>query len=165
MTTVLNNASTNDNPVLNGGDIEKIFAAFLAQDKGGLSRKRLTRFGSAYGRIGSNGQGNGVITAPLYKDPGPKGQNWQDAHTIVNELAHIAGSKGGYPAREEYDDYALAVATHNSKYAQYSNFKTNKNNAFLAFPNYQKAGSSNDRYHGTWSSYFHDILRQFCVVE
>lgn len=163
--TVLNAASTGGNPVLHGGDIEAIFADFLAQKKGGLSRESLTRFGSAYGKIGSKGEGNGVITSPLYKDPGAKGQNWHDVSTIVNELPHIAGSKGGYPSRQEYDDYALAVATFKSGYAKYSRLKTTETNPFLAFPNYQKAGKGDSRYHGGWSSYFHDILRQFCVVE
>ena len=110
MKTILNNASTNGNPVLEGGDIQKIFADFLAQKGGGISRQKLTRFGSASGKIGLNGKGNGTLHLPLYQDPGPKGQDWQDASGIVNELPHIAGSQGGWPLREEYDDYALAVA-------------------------------------------------------
>lgn len=35
MNTILNNASTKGNPVLEGGDIQKIFSDFLAQTKGG----------------------------------------------------------------------------------------------------------------------------------
>lgn len=165
MKTILNNASTEANPVLEGGDIQKIFSNFLAQRKGGISRGRLTRFGSAYGRIGKDGKGNGTITVPLYKDPNPVGQDWYDASGIVNELPHIAGSRGGFPKRNEYDDYALAVAVYNSNYASRTSFKTPKNNAFLAFPDYRAAGKGQNRYNGLWSSYFHDILRKLCPVE
>ena len=94
MSTVLNNASTKKNPVLEGGDIQKIFADFLAQNKGGISRQQLTKWGSASGRIGTNGKGNGTLYLPLYSDP-TANQDWLDASGIVNELPHIAGSKGG----------------------------------------------------------------------
>lgn len=93
MRTALNNASTKANPVLEGGDIQKIFADFLAQKNGGISRDRLTKYGTATGRIGTNGKGNGTLNLPLYANPQPS-QVWLDASGIVNELPHIAGSKG-----------------------------------------------------------------------
>src|ERR1043165_1164965 len=154
MSTILNIASTKKNPVLEGGDIQKIFADFLAQRKGGISRQRLTKYGSAAGRIGMNGKGSGTLYLPTYSDP-TANQDWLDASGIVNELPHIAGSKGGWPTREEFDDYALAQAVHNSKYASSSSFKGQKN-PFVA--------GVTDRYDLRWSSYFHDILRKYCVV-
>lgn len=155
MSTVLNNASTKKNPVLEGGDIQKIFADFLAQKKGGISRQRLTKWGSASGRIGTNGKGNGTLYLPLYSDP-TANQDWLDASGIVNELPHIAGSKGGWPTREEFDDFALAQAVHmNSKYDASSSF-TGAKNPFTA--------GVKDRYDPRWSNYFHDILRKYCVV-
>lgn len=169
MKEVLNNASTNKNPVLEGGDIEKIFAAFLAQKKGGLSREKKTAYGSAVGRIQTkDGKGNGVIH--LSEEP----SDWSDASGIVNELPHIAGSKGGWP-REEYDDYALAVAVYKSSYKDLFRLKgdlppstTSKwkgpQNPFLAYPDYEAVGKSDARYDPRWSNYFHDILRQLCVV-
>jgi len=63
MKAMLKAASTKDNPVLDGGDIQKIFTDFLAQKKGGISRERMegARYGTAVGRIGVNGDGNGII--------------------------------------------------------------------------------------------------------
>jgi hypothetical protein len=155
MNTVLNNASSKANPVLESGDIQKLFADFLGQRKGGISRDRLTKYGSATGRIGTNGSGNGTLFLPLYKVPIPNGQDWLDASGIVNELSHIAGSKGGYPNYNQYDDYALAQAVHNSPYDSASSFTGNKN-PFTA--------GVTDRADPRWSNYFHDILRKKCVV-
>jgi hypothetical protein len=168
MSEVLNNASTPKNPVLEGGDIEKIFAAFLAQKKGGISREKLTKYGSAVGKIQTkDGKGNGVIH--LSETP----SDFHDASGIVNELPHIAGSKGGWP-REEYDDYALAVAVHKSSYKDLFKITgnippsasglTGPHDPFLAHPDYEAAGKSAARYDPRWSNYFHDILRQLCVV-
>lgn len=170
MREVLNNASTPKNPVLEGGDIEKIFAAFLAQKKGGISRERKTAFGSAVGKIQTkDGKGNGVIHLGEY----PPDQDWVDASGIVNELPHIAGIKGGWP-REEYDDYALAVAVFRSSYKDLFRLTgnippsasglTGPHNPFLAYPDYEAARKSDARYDPRWSNYFHDILRQLCVV-
>ena len=154
MSTLLNNASTKKNPVLEKGDIQKIFANFLAQKKGGISRQRLTKYGSASGTIGTNGKGNGTLYLPLYSDP-TANQDWLDAGGIVNELPHIAGSKGGWPSHEEFDDFALAQAVHNSKYDASSSFK-GTSNPFTA--------GVKDRYDPRWSNYFHDILRKNCIV-
>ena len=134
--------------------MQRIFADFLAQTKGGISRQRLGKYGSAGGRIGTNGRGNGTLYLPLYSDP-TANQDWLDASGIVNELPHIAGSKGGWPTREQFDDYALAQAVHNSKYDASSSF-TGKGNPFAA--------GVKDRYDMRWSNYFHDILRKNCIV-
>ena len=154
MGTVLNNASTKANPVLEGGDIKKIFSDFLAQRNGGISRERKTSYGTATGRIGTNGKGNGTLFLPLYKNPQPS-QDWLDASGIVNELPHIAGSKGGWPNYNQYDDYALAQAVHTSKYDASSSFTGNKN---------PFAAGATDRADPRWSNYFHDILRKNCIV-
>jgi hypothetical protein len=154
MSTVLNNASTEKNRVLEGGDIQKIFADFLAQNKGGISRQRLTKWGTASGRIGTNGKGNGTLYLRLYSDP-TANQDWLDAVGIVDELPHIAGSKGGWPKHEEFDDFALAQAVHKSKYDSLSSF-TGSKNPFTA--------GVKDRYDPSWSNYFHDILRKYCAV-
>jgi hypothetical protein len=152
--TALNNASAKDNPVLHGGDIRKIFADFLAQKKDGISREQLTKYGTATGKIGTGGKGNGTLHLPLYSGTNIN-QDWIDASGVVNELPHIAGSKGGVPDHNDYDDYALAQAVHNSKYGAYSRF-TGDRNPFTA-------GVTN-RLDQRWSSYFHDILRQHCIV-
>ena len=49
--TILNKASTEENPVLHGGDIAKIFSDFLAQKEGGIMRGSLpgARYGSVSG--------------------------------------------------------------------------------------------------------------------
>jgi hypothetical protein len=170
MREVLNNASSDDNPVLEGGDIQKIFAAFLAQEKGGLSREKKTEWGSAMGRIRKEGKGNGILYLRLYSTD----QDWLDARSIVNELPHIAGIKGGWP-REEYDDYALAVAVHkNPDYDSLFRLKGNYDPAtsgltgpkspFAAFPDLNAVRKTKARYDARWSNYFHDILNQLCVV-
>lgn len=171
MREVLNKASSKNNPVLEGGDIQKIFAAFLAQEKGGISREKKTEWGSAMGRIKTKGKGDGIIYLREY--PGGKDQDWLDASGIVNELPHIAGSKGGWP-REEYDDYALAVAVFESGYDGLFRLKgnlpvsasglTGPKNPFLAYPNYETVRKKKARYDPRWSNYFHDILNQLCVV-
>jgi hypothetical protein len=169
MREALNNASTDDNPVLEGGDIPKIFAAFLAQEKGGLSREKKTEWGSAMGRIRKEGKGNGILYLRLYSTD----QDWLDARSIVNELPHIAGIKGGWP-REEYDDYALAVAVHQTSYDALFRLKgdydpatsglTGPKNPFLAYPDFKAVRKKKARYDARWSNYFHDILNQLCVV-
>src|SRR5689334_21969846 len=124
--TVLNAASTSGNPVLDGGDILQIFKDFLAQTQGGISRERLTKYGSASGKIGANGQGNGTLYLPVYANPIP-GQNWLDASGIVNELAHIAGSKGGWPSHSEYDDQQLSLAARKAGYGGLFNLSAGSN--------------------------------------
>jgi hypothetical protein len=55
------------------------------------------------------GKGSGIVHRGL--SASASDQDFYDAYGLVNELPHIAGSKGGWPSRNEYDDYALAVAT------------------------------------------------------
>ena len=50
----------------------------------------ITRYGTAGGRIGSDGKGNGII----YRGYSRGDQDDYDASGIVNELPHLAGSKG-----------------------------------------------------------------------
>ena len=154
MSDVLNAASTSGNPVLNGGDIQQIFRDFLAQSQGGISRERLTRYGSAGGKIGPNGEGNGILYLPVYPNPAPS-QNWLDASGIVNELPHIAGSKGGWPSNGEYGDKELSLAALKTGYGRFFNLSAGSN-PFVG----KKAKSSDPR----WSSYFHNILRQLCQI-
>jgi hypothetical protein len=157
--TILNQASTKGNPVLYDGDISKIFSDFLAQRRGGVIRGALpgARYGTASGRIESGGKGNGVI----YRRNAAPGadQDEYDASGIVNELPHLAGSRGGYPHRNEYDDLSLARATFNSGYDKYFRFFS-VSNPFSTYPD--KKSQERNRYSNIWSSYFHDILSQHC---
>ena len=166
MGAVLRAASTKDNPVLHGGNIELIFDDFLSLSAG-LSRSTLngTPYGSATGTIGKNG----TIYSYLTKDK-TETQDRADARTIVNELPHIAGTKGGWP-REEYDDFALAQATHSTSYgANFSlvgNYPTDPRFGKLAGrPKnpFSDPKAQRNRYDSRWSNYFHNILRQECAL-
>jgi hypothetical protein len=157
MKTVLQGASKKSNPVLHDGDFDLIFSDFLAQTKGGISREVVTKWGSAKGRIGANGRGNGILYIRTYESD----QDWSDASGIVNELPHVAGSKGGWP-REEYDDYALAVALYKSPYSEEPTGPAY--DPFSAFPDLTAAGKTQARYDERWSNYFHHVLRKHCVV-
>jgi len=173
--TVLNNASTKTNPVLDGGDIQALLSDFLAQKKGGIMRELPVgaAYGSASGRIGTNGNGNGIIHRRYSANP--TDQDFYDAYGIVNELPHIAGSQGGWPTHNEYDDYALAVAIHGTRYDNLSRFTGKRfakgsltgqpENPFEAYPNYQGVKKTKGRDDPRWSNYVHDILNQLCVVK
>ena len=156
--TVLNDASGKSNRVLEGGDMQKIFNNFIQQRKGGISRKVMTKWGSAGGRIGTNGGGNGV----LYLRSFSSDQDWYDASGIINELPHIAGSKGGWPSHNEYDDYALAIAAYSGRYGD--NPPSPSYDPFSAFPDLKQAAKNKDRYDARWSNYWHYLLRKHCVV-
>lgn len=179
MKAMLMGASTKDNPALEGGDIQKIFADFLAQRKGGLSRDRVkgADYGTVQGRIGTNGDGNGIIHSYPVKD-----QDLGDASTIVNELPHLAGTKEGWPKRDTYDDYALAQAINKTAYgsrstlkgtydprvtARFPNLKGPKNpferNPLELFPGSKSV--KENRYSNLWSNYVHDIINQLCGVK
>jgi hypothetical protein len=167
MKAVLKAASTNSNPVLKGGDIGAIFSAFTGQTKGGISRSKVAGapYGTASGRIGANG------TISSYPQEPPFDQDRVDANTIVNELPHIAGSKGGWPVRDEFDDFALANAVNSTEYG--GNFSLKGN-----YPNRKEFGpvagrpknpfndptARKNRFDSRWSNYFHNILRQECTV-
>ncbi|HET6977827.1 MAG TPA: DUF4214 domain-containing protein [Pyrinomonadaceae bacterium] len=177
MRTMLKGASTKNNPVLEDGDIQKIFADFLAQIKGGVSRQNLVgaRYGTVHGRIGVNGDGDGTI----HSNSNPSIQDLADASTIINELPHLAGVKGGWPSHEEYDDFGLAQALHATSYDSKSTLRgrfeddprrvarwpnqIGPMNPFEAFPEAKSAGEN--RYDKRWSSYVHDLLMQNCRMK
>jgi hypothetical protein len=163
MRAVLQAASTKNNPVLHGGDIELIFDDFLGQS-GGLSRIALkdAPYGSATGTLGKDGT--------IYSNFDNANQDRSDASTIINELPHIAGTKGGFP-RQEYDDFALAHATHSTSYggnfSLVGNYPTDKFFGKLAGrPKnpFADPNAARNRYDSRWSNYFHNILRQECVL-
>ena len=178
MKAMLTTASTPDNPVLEGGDIQKIFAAFLEQRNGGILRDRLkgSPFGTTRGRIGLGGEGNGVIHS--YTAPSDTDQDLSDATTIINELPHLAGTKEGYPKRHTYDDFALAQAIYKTPYASRSTLKgryeddprivarfpnlRGPKNAFEAYPDFASAWKN--RRSNLWSNYLHDIITAICGV-
>ena len=165
---VLGAASRKSNPVMHNGDIQLIFNDFLAQTNGGLSRSRVSvaPYGTASGTIGKDG----MISSYLNTN-NPLNQDREDASTIINELPHIAGTKGGWPNRQEYDDFALAYATHSTSYG--SNFSLLGN-----YPMSRRFGklagrpknpfadpsSQRNRDDVRWSNYFHNILRQECAL-
>jgi YD repeat-containing protein len=163
MRAVLRAASTKNNQVLHGGDIELIFDDFLGQS-GGLSRSTLkgAPYGSATGTIGKDGT--------IYTNFDATNQDRADASTIINELPHIAGTKGGWP-RQEYDDFALAQATHSLSYggnfSLVGNYPMDKFFGKLAGrPKnpFADPTAKQNRYDSRWSNYFHNILRQECVL-
>ncbi|MEK6281590.1 MAG: hypothetical protein AABN95_14645, partial [Acidobacteriota bacterium] len=155
--TVLNKASKKSNPVLRGGDIRAIFTDFLAQKKGGILRDLAgVKYGTAEGRIGSDGKGNGIIR----RGYSTGNQDEYDASGIVNELPHLAGSKGGYPKHGEYGDLELARAAYDSGYDKYFRGLTEPN-PFSKFPD--RKSQDQNRSSNLWSSYFHDILKQHCL--
>ena len=119
-------------------------------------------YGTATGVIGKNGT--------IHSYPTKDNQDRADASTIVNELPHIAGTKGGWP-RSEYDDFALAQATHSTSYGSnfslVGNYPNDKRFGKLAGrPKnpFADPGAQQNRYDSRWSNYFHNILRQECAL-
>ena len=110
-TRVLNatNVNTQKNPVLEGGDLSKIFDDFVNQKKGGLTRKPVpggAGFGSPSGLIRP---GNPNSSASIFLPP-PVDDidlDFSDAIGVVGEIFHLAGS------RAFYDDDQLANAVRN----------------------------------------------------
>jgi hypothetical protein len=104
---LMGRVSSDSNPVVEDGDLLKIFDKLTGPDQGGLRR---SKFGG--GRMnGSFQQGNATIelgkagtlppqfTPELRKDF----QTWQDADCIIHELCHASGE-------QSYSDFQLAVA-------------------------------------------------------
>jgi hypothetical protein len=109
-TTILSRASSKRNPVLQGGDLQKVFQSFMSQTTQPFTRK-LPPFatrnasGYAFGLIGSK-QGGGIyIVTSSSLD-----QAYVDAKVVIGELFHLAGSTDMYRDRE------LADLVHNSKF-------------------------------------------------
>jgi len=153
-TRVLNSANVNTkkNPVLEGGDLSKIFEDFLNQKKGGLTRKPIpggAGFGSTKGLIRPGKKdSNGTIYLP------PGNGDWNDARKLVDEIFHLAGSKANYW------DFELAVAVHNiPEFAEKNPLRPQSTVFDLAY-----TGDITDRYDGGYSSYFHNIERIYCEV-
>ncbi|HYW73746.1 MAG TPA: hypothetical protein VE961_22170 [Pyrinomonadaceae bacterium] len=149
------NVNTKGNPVLEGGDLSKIFQDFLDQKKGGLTRTRpegSAGYGSPTGLIRpGNKNSNGAIYLPAGQG------DYADAVGLVGEIFHLAGSKG------YYYDYELAVAVHNiPEYASKFPLKA-KDNIFD--PSYGRKAQVKDKYDNGYSTYFHNIERIFCPVE
>ena len=113
-------------------------------------------YGTGIGKIGSKGAGNGVI----YSNPSAD-QDRDDARMIIEELPHLAGAKGGWPKRREYDDLQLARATRAAGYDKFFRFFSVPN-PFSTFPTAKSQEQSRES--NVWSSYFHDILRQHCPM-
>ena len=81
--------------------------------------------------------------------------DWVDAVGLVGEIFHLAGSKA------PYDDYELAVAVRNIPEFAAKFSQAPKRNIFD--PRWE-GPSQKDRYNGGYSTYFHDIERQYCAV-
>jgi RHS repeat-associated protein len=154
-TRILNspNVNTKKNPVLEGGNLSKIFQHFVNQTKGGLTRTLIpggAGFGSPSGLIRpGKSNSNGSIYLP------PGNGDWVDAVGLVGEIFHLAGSKA------LYYDHELAVAVHNIPEfaAKFSQGPTRN-----IFDLRWQGPSPKDKYNGGYSTYFHDIERQFCTV-
>jgi hypothetical protein len=174
---MLNAAATEENAALEGGDIEKIFEDFLDQNKGGLARDKKpgSPYGTVRGRIGSNGDGNGVIYS--YASGGD--QIRADASNIIQELPHLAGTKTGYPKRSTFGDFALAHAIRETKYhirselrgsydddprvtARFPQLAGVKKNPFRQYRD--KKSQKKNEGNMAWSSYVHDLITQMCPL-
>ena len=104
--TILAGVSKKKNPVLEGGDFMKIFNDFLNQKKPhALIDNNLPTDSRGLGNADGNiPQGTAKLYSPLRYSEG------QVANTVINELFHLAGSKGLYL------DSQLANALHDSPY-------------------------------------------------
>lgn len=157
---ILSSASPK-NPPLDNGNMVDIFRRFLAQSKGGLTRKRPkdnAGFGGAFGRLTD---GDAKIFSP---DFGPEFREFLDAQATLAELMHHAGSK------EWYTDYELAVAAHNiPEYAKQFDLSASSNvfdPSYLQMKNGKVVGKGppTDKDDGGYSSYIHNIERRICPV-
>ncbi len=154
MSRVLNAASSNSNPVLEGGNAAKIFEDFLAQKKGGLTREKPAGslgYGSPTGRIAKG-------DAKIFLIGGVANQTVTDASGVIDELAHLAGSK------QPYTDQLLATIVHGiPEYAALSRMKGPTRDVFD--PNYVRGDEAAKHPDAAgWSNYFHDIQRQMCPI-
>lgn len=82
----------------------------------------------------------------------------------------VPGRKGGWP-RGEYDDFALAQATHSTAYGSnfslVGNYPADKYFGKLAGrpkDPFADPKAKRNRYDSRWSNYFHNILRQECAL-
>jgi hypothetical protein len=153
-TTVFNRVSTEKNPVLEGGDLSKIFQAFLNQPKPHelLSRNMPANsdgHGNPIGNIRAStaaifAQGNGATAA-------------SDAATVISELFHLAGT------RRFYSDQDLASAARQSKYAadaaRYISSETN-----IFHPDYAPVHLYAQNPELAYSAYFHYLQVNICNV-
>lgn len=154
-TRVLNAVSSKKNPVLEGGDLSKIFQDFLNQENGGLTRTPIpggAGFGSTSGLIKP---GKSSSNGTIYLPPGPG--NWHDAVGLVGEIFHLAGS------RAMYYDYELAVVVNGIPEYAAKFSQDPKRNIFDK--RWEGSGSAKDRNNGGYSTFFHDIERQLCNVK
>jgi YD repeat-containing protein len=153
-TTVLQAVSAKNNPVLENGDLEKIFEAFMKEGKFtrdpplGLTEPA---HGSVDGLIGGNK--NNTPSIYLNDNTRVSDRTFQDAYITIGELFHLAGSK------DNYTDKALSDAIRKT------------------FPSYDKiinAGGNiySDKYlnkgkesaTAAYSYYFHTIQQRICQM-
>ncbi|HZI88657.1 MAG TPA: hypothetical protein VFD48_17620, partial [Pyrinomonadaceae bacterium] len=151
---ILNSVSSSGNPLMERGDLEKLFFNVLNQKKGGFTRNRIPGggpYGSAGGTIKANSRGDATIFLPEFPDPTLR--NWSDAQGAIAELMHLAG-------KTKYTDYELAVAVNAiPEYA--SEFRGSaENNPFD--PSY--AGNAKDKKSLGYSSFWHGVQDRICAV-
>lgn len=153
---ILQAVSSKKNPLVERGDLEKLFFSVLNQKKGGFTRNPVPG-GAGFGsvdpltRIKPNGAGNAVIYLPQNWDPSLK--NWLDTQGAIDELMHLAG-------KNIYSDYELAVAV--NAIPEYAKQFTGRPESNPFDQRYQ--GDAKDKNSGGYSSFFHGVLRNICQV-
>lgn len=150
-TVVLGGVSNNDNPVLENGNLQAIFTAFLAQMNQLFTRTQPDNTGPANAyAVGTIGVGKGAY---IYIAEGSQpGQEKMDAFFTIGELFHLAGAKGSY------SDEQLSRAVHASKFGpKYEKSLDARANPFSE----QYSSNGRDRVED-FSYYFHHIQEGYC---
>ncbi len=153
---ILKAVSSHGNPLVERGDLERLFFSVLNQKKGGFNRDSNSipggaGFGSGDGRIKANGRGNAVIFLPEFPDASLR--NWSDAQGAIGELMHLAGKNG-------YTDYDLALAV--NAIPEYASEYRGPATANPFDPSYE--GNAKDKNSGGYSNFFHRTQRRICEV-
>ncbi|HKV35769.1 MAG TPA: LamG-like jellyroll fold domain-containing protein [Pyrinomonadaceae bacterium] len=149
---VLQGVSSKENPVLENGDLEKIFERFM--NEGSFTRDKPRDLaepahGSIDGRIG------GKEPAKIYLNDTSWDRNFWDGYFTIGELFHLAGSKGFYT------DQQLADVIHNQP--NHTEFeKAINDEANIYSLNYKNAKIESPT--SAYSYYFHTIQQKYCVT-
>lgn len=155
-TTVLQAVSTKDNPVLENGDLEKIFEAFMKEGKFTRDPPPDLRE-SAHGSVDGLIDGNGGSTPSIYLNDNTRApdRNFQDAYITVGELFHLAGSK------DYYSDKALSDAIRSKFKDGYDNLIGAGGNIYKPDEYLNKGKESETE---AYSYYFHTIQQKICQM-
>lgn len=159
---LLNAVASKSNPLVEGGDMEKLFALLLTQPGNGLTRRPVP--GSAgFGSVsGSFGNGNASVSALAVTPYTPEGQLIGDIGYVFNELMHLAGLNRRITDRDFSikikDNPIWANSTNKTPYSKPLPYP-------LANPNFDEEQIkilNNYSGAGPWSEYFHAVVDNAC---